>query len=869
MNTERIAALADKHLKAFVNTLRGRSIESFEIFQILPYMLVEQYLRTKSESTQAGAEPLPQDQQVLVSTRPKALSKLNAEGEYIFFRLSAENEVKQLLSLCQEPESFGYLFDYCVEYVLNNSSGRMWAEFFSPKELDSLVARLLPIPAGASVWNIYAGTARIASELDQSVRFLGSERNEILMKVGQLRLLAHRCANAHISLSDPTEMLAIKMEYFDPARNFDFLLCAVPLVEFEPGASTGDGVVWQVLHALVQQGQGKAVLAIAQSFLFRESDTRTQLVDSGILDTIIELPGAIFTPATGVNISLLVLDAEKARGEWVRMIDATSMRRISQFHRRSLDTEAILAAVASTDKAGVSRAVSYEEIRDNALNLEPHRYVRTTSTSPYDVELAELLQPFRVRRHQPSSDVVPIVSPRLLKADNLDFSIQATDIAPADASRPNLVGPLQQPALLVTFQGPRLMPTVFNPKAGPVWLRHSVQVWQIKPDRERELDQAYLVSELNSDYVTEQLQARQTGSVVMQLRRDDFLRLRIRLLPLAEQRSRVESIREARVAAKREELRLLEQGIHEQSRQTKQQSFEQLADLKHALSRPLLNLASGVKLLNSALQNAGHSNLSIGNPALGGTAGLTLTSMITDLTMIDAILSRSEAQLRPEENTRDWLNIRDYLNELVARTRPLEQYFDLIYYNSFGESTTPLVFANKHLLDLLFDNIFANAARHGFDHTPLTQNPWQSVMLSAVILADEFIQHPLHESGHLMQTVVEICVANNGTPLPEGVNLETLTRKNSSKGPAANTGIGGFEVKQIISYFGGQLDLANDPSDEWPVKYIIRLPVETQEFFEEVADQDGDEAAEQVRHAFRQYQMPTTLNPESDPSAPL
>lgn len=750
-----------------------------------------------------------------------------------------------MLTSCEMPANFANLFDYCSNFFVKRLNASDSLLYFDPLEMDGLVVGLLSASAASNILQLHAGTAHLTSALAPSVRFSGVESYTSFVVTGRLRLMAHQRDRAMLYLSNPahfrdgesTEAWAAQLKELPTPGAFDYIISLLPINSRLSDAHLSDmPVIEVVLDMLKRQGAGKALVACTHEFLTNSSSDelalRKRLVDSGLLDTVIRLPGDIW-PAFKEGFSLLMLDASKPRAGRVRLIDATSLYLTDHPHRRELDTAAILAAINGTHTDYVTCEASFREVRDTSYILLPARYVGLSVTSEFDVPLKDVLHSAWPRSGLPLEEQVAIVSSRDLRSDTLDFRLKATDLRLAQASRP-LRGPLRESVLLVSNKGRTLRPTLFLPHAGEVWLQESVTPWEVKTEKVDLLHFPYLIAELNSDYVARQVEALQIGSALSRLSEEDFLSLRIRLLSLEEQRGWVEDFREARIVAKRDELRLLEQG-----HQTKRQAFELLADLKHALGRPLGSLVSAVDIVRAVVQKLGITDYPVGDPALGDTVGKTVESMTADLETIATILSRSEAELRPEEYACKRLNIGNYLDELVARTRLRERYFDLRWTNGLVNSV-PLVFANKHLLDLLFGHIFDNAARHGFRHVPLTEDPGHMVEVDAQIVRSGPIPRGLTHTDFQMQTSVEIYVSNNGLPLPENFDLAKLTRKHAKAGPSANTGIGGYEVQQIVSALGGTLDVVRDFNEQWAVCYIIRLPVEAQEFLSEIAEQEGE-----------------------------
>jgi signal transduction histidine kinase len=110
----------------------------------------------------------------------------------------------------------------------------------------------------------------------------------------------------------------------------------------------------------------------------------------------------------------------------------------------------------------------------------------------------------------------------------------------------------------------------------------------------------------------------------------------------------------------------------------------------------------------------------------------------------------------------------------------------------------------------VFDNICANAVKHGF-----TDDTRSDYSIRIDLLPWKF------ENGDVG---VCISIANNGAPLSSTVVSEKIyTWGVSSNG----TGIGAYEVKGIIEAAGGSVDFESNPDEKsgYCVKYKLMLPL--------------------------------------------
>ena len=78
---------------------------------------------------------------------------------------------------------------------------------------------------------------------------------------------------------------------------------------------------------------------------------------------------------------------------------------------------------------------------------------------------------------------------------------------------------------------------------------------------------------------------------------------------------------------------------------------------------------------------------------------------------------------------------------------------------------------------------------------------------------------------------VKITIVNNGNPLPKGFDEERVFAIEQSS--SGSSGLGGWEIKKIIEYYGGEVHIENnsgEDTDGFTVAYIITLPLTSKTF---------------------------------------
>ena len=66
-------------------------------------------------------------------------------------------------------------------------------------------------------------------------------------------------------------------------------------------------------------------------------------------------------------------------------------------------------------------------------------------------------------------------------------------------------------------------------------------------------------------------------------------------------------------------------------------------------------------------------------------------------------------------------------------------------------------------------------------------------------------------------------MSNNGTPMPKTYDTKKLTTRGEKTSDSLGTGIGGSDIKLLMDTCGGDFELVNNPTDEFPVTYILKF----------------------------------------------
>jgi hypothetical protein len=134
---------------------------------------------------------------------------------------------------------------------------------------------------------------------------------------------------------------------------------------------------------------------------------------------------------------------------------------------------------------------------------------------------------------------------------------------------------------------------------------------------------------------------------------------------------------------------------------------------------------------------------------------------------------------------------------------PLEQGVESMYID-------PISFISRNDFFILYNNILENAIKHGFTDKG---REYEFKVDLYCIRENKFSDS------------LTIVFSNNGNPMPKGM-AEAYSIRGEKAGDTANEGIGLWKVHQIVKeHFKGDIKVIDTPTDEYPVKIEIKLPL--------------------------------------------
>lgn len=745
----------------------------------------------------------------------------NSKNEILYEAIISLRDLNQLIL----KEHFTIIFEDLF-YQLSKSKGKLGGESLMPMELCRFMSGLAELPEKAKTYNPFAGFASFGVFLDKSQNYLGQEFNKATWALGSLRLLANqKSINFKFTFGDSiSDWNPIKkyrssnpvdiLKFPSTNEKFDLIICNPPFglrlnlfyKNLYPTIPTVEQFVIEKSISSLKD-TGKLITVVPNGFLFRggsEKKTREFLIKSDLIESIISIPGGLYSN-TSIPVVVLVINKSKKKKGIVNFIDASNC--IENFNKKEkkLNDYRLHSIVNSSKETDSFKAISKEKIIANDYNLNVARYF----VNDYQgIKLGDLLTEVRGQRiNDFDNEKGKLIRNRDLKLNPIDFFLDLSNIEDLDL-RQNKT-PIAESCLLLATRDKHINPTFFEYKNIPIFLYKGIHAFKVDNSK---IDLEYLISELNADYVSEQINAWYNRSVLPIIDMEDLLNIKIHVPSIKEQKAKVEGIKQAFLENKKKELAYQEELLG-----LKDETFREFASIKHTLRQYLNALTSNVSgtrtfILNN--QTTGVTLDTIYSKNLNKTLGEHLIGLEGTIASMRRLLISNESsnQLIKE------LDLFKLVEDAQIRFQNAQIFqFEEVYFDkdsfAFGDQDdnirASIVSIDEDDFYRIFSNIVSNAIDHGFKDNS------KKYSIRTSITFDE------------QERMCILEVSNNGRPMPQKFTLKDLTTSGEKTTDSRGTGMGGADIKNILKKYGGTLDLNNIETDEFPVTYIIKLPLFT------------------------------------------
>jgi len=312
-----------------------------------------------------------------------------------------------------EPDILGRAYEYLLRKFAEGS-GQSAGEFYTPKEVGILMAKILDPKEGDEVYDPCCGSGGLLIKCylrfkekyqDKKdaipLRFFGQEINHTTYAMAKMNAFIHDMENTEIALGDSMRNPAFKesdgsLKKFDvitanPMWNQDFseeVYKNDPYKRFEFGIPPTKSADWgwiQHMYASLKEN-GKIAVVLDTGSVSRgsgnvgsnkERDIRKKFVDNDLIEAVILLPENLFYNTTAPGV-IIVINKNKEHKDQILLINASSLYEKERPKNRLTDegVKRVYEIYKNwEEREGLSKIVNKEEVARNDYNLSPSRYV--------------------------------------------------------------------------------------------------------------------------------------------------------------------------------------------------------------------------------------------------------------------------------------------------------------------------------------------------------------------------------------------------------------------------------------------------------------------------------------------------------------
>lgn len=731
------------------------------------------------------------------------------------FYILKDSTVRNLAYIIDEvvtDEYLGIIFDEVIKQSAKELSKEI-GQSFQPTEISELIFKLTDSSTSMDVYNPFAGMASYGVLFGKKHHYIGQEVDRYVWAIGKIRLILNDAYVYDYELADSIS------NWNSLGRKYDLLVSTPPFGYWQnpylysrenvlPARSYEEFFILNGINNSLKDG-GKLIGLFSEGLLFGNNNSqrtlRKELVENGYVEMIISLPSNIFYN-TSINTSIVVLSKKDFNDEKsVKFIDGSSFFK-NIGGKNILQSDALFSIIDSSDENWV-RTISTEQIKRNNYKLHVRSYFinKIEIKEGYrTIKLKEILK-HNNKREKVTDVYRKILSISDLANDRFDYEKKYTQKSNQVRDRFVSAYYSDEDILLVSLRFKNIKPTYYSYNDSRIYYSSNVSGFHLLSDK---IDIGYLIHELNADYVKQQVEYFSIGSVMPYVRVNDFLNIEIQIpSSIEEQRAIVKGAKEAYQIASVKEL-----GLEEIIEKMKTNHVDEMRIKKHNLAQYVNSLQSSVSALIKFIRK---NDGTISEEQLISTQRhITIEQHLQNMldttkeigSFVNSLTNGLEFGDAKNINLNDFIS--QYIDNYPQDKFEFQYYFDKESFFDNNKKISPTTSISESDLKEVFNNLVKNAENHGFvDET--RKNYIISILLSFDI----------------NKNMMRIDIANNGKPMPSGMDQSRYTLKNEKAGITGREGLGGFRINQIITHFGGNLKLNINAQDEFPVTITLYLPL--------------------------------------------
>jgi len=690
----------------------------------------------------------------------------------------------------------------------------------TPKIISHLMVSLGGCRDHPIVFDPFAGKSGLIHEFSKLCRpreIIASDINETAGYIGTLNILSAGPSQIRYRIGD-------SFECWPHQLNADVVISAPPV-----NLKTNDYHYenWQSIHSddcainAIQlalyhvHSHGKLILLIPESFLIsRKNDARAMreyLTERNYLRGAILLPKDSLRPLTAINMAVIVIDKSLPEDDEIFLADLSNYSSndlaIIDEISRSFLKHRDLRGLASWQRRSQIDTYNYE------INIRKHLLVEPGGADY--IYLGEVVEEVTTGTYVETDNLnpsngLPYIEVKDLNDTNGIYKLVKENLKTFVSDSELIKGKRKlttENSILISKIGNKLKPTLVDTQVDGLY---SSNIICLKPNEN--IVPAYLITQLQSDYVKAQVEAIRRYSGIPSFSLYELKNIRIKIIPIEEQHQLVSDIYSQQVLTlEKDTLRSSDDIL-----------YNVISRIKHEMNQPISSLGIDLQVLLSYLQKKSADRAPVSMLDLTVSPLEGQMELDTNVTKLSNVLDRmtkcvadTQQTLKKAEET---LNIRtDALKlQMVDIKDLLEQDIIPLYGNAncviILKGGSHPIKADKYQLKLLFKNLFDNALKHGF----VESKPRNENIISVQIAKAKG------------EDMIEILVMNNGRKFPEGFKTSIFETKGITSSRDNGSGFGGYHIRRIIENHKGQFQIV--PSDQllytnFKVQFKIYLPL--------------------------------------------
>lgn len=507
----------------------------------------------------------------------------------------------------------------------------------------------------------------------------------------------------------------------------------------------------------------------------RDKELRSELVERGVVDSVIALPSGILY-GTSIPTIILVCKKERRQDEPIKFIHAENYV-IGDRRKRTFDYKRFIDMLESDARDVVK--VPVDEVRQYDYNLNPALYYTSTTNLKVGQRLCRLGDLITLAHgvHIPSSAVQGAVSLRLLSRDFIEILLNNSKTESRIANRGNMpCRSFTDPSakyLIASFIAGESRYGINTDGKGMV-CTSNIRAFKINEDL---VTPEYLV------YALTHHKALSQGITPL----TDCL-----MLPIV-----IDSPEVQKELVNKEVQRYNQKAEIEREADAKRLGVKQnISDLEHMLGSIQLRINKIITRLEKA------------TPASANYPHL-VKSMKDNVEYMNRVIKYNNARIDAESFNIIEGNIVEFISQYVdAWNNYGGEYFELTIENRLQDNVE--MSFDKSFLTVMLDAILNNAIRHGF-HKRKNYTEHNAVQIT------------LSVTEYKGKPYLLLSVANNGDPIPDGFTIDDYISRGRYAASTGRSGLGGHHVYQIAKGHGGFLYL--DSNKVWSTIVDVLIPI--------------------------------------------